>query len=248
MSRYEVAVLIQSPRKLYMALELLKQLGLHFVVCAPDDPACINADVLLVTENETPPSVDQRVVIVDDDPETTGLDIMLRLRKVVHPSHIIVGVDPGMRFGLALVMDGQVITMGAASMPINAVDMTLRWIRWSFRRFPMVSPIIRVGTGSRLYAVLYTRGLFQRYPGLHTEFVDERHTTHLNTSVSDESAAVMIAARCGQVVSRSDLVLELKREYIHDIKRIFLQLNKRCISNEDAVAVIRGDFMLEDLL
>ncbi len=248
MSRCEVAVLIQAPRKLYMALELLKRLGIHFAVCAPGDPLCTVADVVLVSKDELPPSRDQRIVTIDDDTVMTELDIMVRLRKVVEPSCIMVGIDPGMRFGLAFVIDGRVIAKDAASSPMIAVDITIRWLSWLNNRFSLITPIVRIGTGYRLYSVLYTRSLLQRCPKLHIEFVNESHTTRSNSTLSDESAAVVIAARCGHAVTSSDLVLDSKREYIHHVKRIFTRHNSSSISTDEAEAIIRGDIVLEDLL
>ena len=251
MPRNEVAVLIQDPKKLFHALELLKRLNLSFCVHGPENIDSIAARVLLSAEGERHLSHDQRLVLLDDSSaDRTAIQILLKLMDVADPKYWAIGVDPGMRFGLALATDGLVVLRRTASSPSEAVNFTAEWARHVDGLFPGGHLVIRLGSGSRLYSVLYLRRLAEIGSELRIELVDEHHTTISGGSLSDESSAVMIAARRGRPIVESDMKLDVREGDVRSLKRLYHRLTrgKRRLSSQEAHALIRGETTLADLL
>ncbi|MHA2141361.1 MAG: hypothetical protein ACXADC_03020 [Candidatus Thorarchaeota archaeon] len=250
MPRYEVAVATRNPKVRYLAVNLLKRLGIGFVLCVPDDRRCSQSQVVLTTEGEASQFHATHLVVVDEalNEDTTAIEIMLGLFDVRYPSVIAIGIDPGMKFGLALTADGAAIYTMTASTPYTAVKYTLHWIDVVKQHFEN-SVLVRVGTGSRLYSALYLREIKERVTtGMQIEMVDERHTTRVGAS--DKSSAALIAVRKGRLVIDNDLYLEAKEGYIESLKRFVTKVTEGRLSltSAQASAVLQNEMTLEEIL
>ncbi|NWF96140.1 MAG: hypothetical protein HXY34_08350 [Candidatus Thorarchaeota archaeon] len=250
MSRNEVAVLIRDPKELFLALELLKKLDVSFCVCAPQDPSCITAKVLLSTEHEPLSIVDDRLVLLDRSVDRSSIQILLKLLDISNPQSWAIGVDPGMRFGVALVADGQTLLSRTLSSPSESVQLTIQWAAHVHSLFPDSQLVVHLGVGSRLYMVLYARILLEVQPNVRIELVNEHHTTLSSGHLSNESSAGMIAVRRGRPIVESDLTLEVREGYVNSVKRLYSRLSrgKKSLSSEEARALIRGEVTMADLL
>ncbi|MEM2142583.1 MAG: hypothetical protein QXS20_01045 [Candidatus Thorarchaeota archaeon] len=248
MFRVDVAVVTRDPRSLYRAVALLKQMDVSFAVCDQEDPALQNAQVILTDDVETSEQ-DPRTVIMNNDDQITMLEILLRLRGISTPSTIVIGVDPGMRFGLALVIDRAVILKHTAVSPPDAATTTKHWIKYLMSRFPMCRTMIRIGTGSKLFAVMYLREVSDVETAL-IEIVNECNTSVSVGPGADSSSAVLIANRTGRSVSGNDYVVSTRSGNLESIRRLhtYLTQGKGHLSNEDARAIVEGHKLLSDLL
>ncbi|MFW9886548.1 MAG: hypothetical protein ACFFER_00085 [Candidatus Thorarchaeota archaeon] len=250
MPRYEVAIATRNPKVRYLAVNLMKRLGIGFIICAPDEEKCDASQVVITTETEVSQFHANRLVVVDEasNDDATAIEIMLALLDIRNPSVIAIGIDPGMKFGLALVADGVAIYAITASTPRIAANYTFHWmsvIRTHFRS-PM---LVRVGTGSRLYSALYLRGIkdraTKRFP---IEMVDERHTTRKGES--DKSSATLIASRKGRPVSDEDFVLNTKAGYIRSLKRLVTKVTegRLNLTSAQAKSILLNEITLDEIL
>lgn len=249
MPRYEVAVATRNPKVRYLAVNLLKRLGIEFFLCAPDDRRCDQARAIITTETESTDFDSSRVVLGNEslDPDATAIAIMFKLLDVKGPSSIAIGIDPGMQYGLALVADGVTIYSETALSPQTAVHDTLHWI--TIVREDSRNPIqVRVGTGSKLYSTLYLRDISAQTNGFEIEMVDERHTTR--TGESDQSSAALIATRKGRQVTDEDLLLEPKEGYIKSLKRLATRLTegRYKLTSAEARSVLLDEMSIADIL
>jgi hypothetical protein len=244
-----VAVAITDPKRLYHAVELLKKLELEYAVCAPDDPRTQTANAVLTTRDETLYTSDTRAVFMDGDDESTSIDINLRLLSILHPSLAAIGVDPGMRFGLALVVDGRSVSGRTTDSPIAAANTVWRWAHFLNSRFPEARVVIRIGTGSRLFLLLCLRELRDKN-SLMIELVDEHHTTRANGTGSDESSATIIASRAGHRPTGADYLLSAREGDLVCLKKLYAQLTngKEQLSTDEALSIIEGDRQLSQFL
>lgn len=139
-------------------MEVLKGLDLDFVVCEPSGAECQIAKVIITTSDEAQDVDLERVVIVEDDlnEDSMVIALMLHILDIKKPTSIVVGVDPGMRFGLALVIDGNVVRTKITTSPAKAAHFTLRWLAAVNDSFSQES-VIRIGTGSSMFSVLSSR-------------------------------------------------------------------------------------------
>jgi hypothetical protein len=174
MTRGEVAIATRNPKTLYLVMEVLKGLDLDFVICEPNGAECLIAKVIITTSNEAKGLDPERVVIVEDDlnEDSMVIALMLHLLDIKEPTSIVVGVDPGLRFGLALVIDDNVILTKISTSPAKAARFTLRWLTAVNNSFSQ-EPVIRVGTGSSMFAAFFLREITPHVDSTLLELVNE---------------------------------------------------------------------------
>ena len=236
MPRYEVAVATRNPKVRYLVVNLLNRLGIGFVLCAPDDRKCGMSQVVITTEAEA------------SQYQASYLVLMIGLSDVRDPSVIVIGIDPGMKFGLALAADGAAIYTTTASTPFAAVNHTLHWIAVVQQHFQN-SVLVRVGTGSRLYSALYLRGMKDSAINrIQIEMVDERHTTRVGKS--DKSSATIISSRKGRPITEKDLILEAKEGYIVSLKHLVTKVTegRQSLTSAQASSILQNEMTLEEIL
>jgi hypothetical protein len=230
-------------------VNLLKRLGVTFVLCTPGDRECKSAKVIVTTGKESKKLTTGGPVVVEEtfNPDTTAIEIMLRLLDIPEPSQVVVGVDPGMQFGLALVANGNPVYTKTVRSPLVAAENTQQWISL-LQHNHQTETLIRVGMGSRLYSALYLRGIRSFSNGFHIELVDERHTTVVGES--DQSSAVLIAARKGRPLTDADLILDIKDGYVRSLKHLFTRLTdgEKVLSKEEAQAILLDERTIESIL
>jgi hypothetical protein len=250
MFKWQVAIVTENPKVLYLVIELLKKLDLKFEVCQPGDSRCEDAKVVITTTEDS--NNHNAIVIVDEemDPDFTSVEILSKLNDIHNPSFAFVGIDPGMRFGVALVIDGVVTFKNSIITPGAAARLTSRLESYVTRLFPKCRTIVRAGTGSKLYSALYLRNMKQEFPNLAVELVNEHHTTLSSGVASDQTSAILIAGRAGRSHKENDRILELKVGYVKSLK-LFVQRTtrgKREISTDEARAILRGEISLDCIL
>jgi len=252
MARIEVAVATRDPKALYNTVRLLKALKLGFNVCNPGDSQCEVAKVVITTEDEAWGTEDSRIVKIGSEPDTdvTAIEVRIRLLGIIRPSVIAIGVDPGMRFGLAMIADGNSVHTKTVSSPIEAARHTLTWLHHIRQEYPDSETVLRIGTGSPLYSALYLRGVIDKAVGSVIELVDEHHTTIAGGAISDQSSAVIIASRHGRTPSSSDIVLEPKEGDVKALKLLFVRLTdgRSSLTTNEARLVLAGSLSLEKLV
>ncbi|MFW9982594.1 MAG: hypothetical protein ACFFE3_11855 [Candidatus Thorarchaeota archaeon] len=252
MFRWQAAIATENPRVLYLVIELLKKLGLEFVVCTTDDTRCGNAKVVITTAEDSLNRNYDSIVFVDEelDPNLTSVEILAKLYDVHEPKVAVVGVDPGMRFGVALVMDGVVTFKDSKTSPGTAVRLTLSLGSYVKALFPSCKVVIRVGTGAKLYTTLYLREALSQSPQLEIELVNEHRTTLSGGFTSDQSSAILIAGRAGRQQTESDTLLEPKTGYVRSLRHFVKRFTRgrREISAEEARDIILNKISLNSIL
>ena len=245
--RYEVAIATRNPRLRYRILKLINKLKLKYVVCSPDDDECGYAKVIITTKDEASRFDEPPLVIIENCANhELIIPLMMKLNDIHKPTNVVLGVDPGMRFGMAMVIDGTAIHTTRANSPNLAVDTTFYWIQYMQNNFQQYQLRLRIGTGSRLYSTLYLRELLRRDMELAIELVNEQNTTRIGKS--DQTSAILIAGRWGKALGRSpDLSLELKGGYIKSLKHFISKITegKRSLSTEEAHSILRDEKTLD---
>ena len=249
MSRCDVAVATRNSRIHYLMVNLLKKLGVTFALCTPDDKECKSAKVIVTTGKESKRVAKGGLVVVEEsfNPDTTAIEIMLRLLDIPEPSQVVVGVEPGMQFGLALVADGAAVYTKTVQSPFGAAEKTRQWTT-HLQPHRRTEILIRVGMGSRLYSALFLRGIRSIPKDFRVELVDERHTTQVGKS--DQSSAVLIAARKGRPVTEDDLALDVKNGYVKSLKQLITRLTDggRALSTAEAQAILLDETTVYGIL
>ncbi|MHA1577946.1 MAG: hypothetical protein ACTSU3_11355, partial [Candidatus Thorarchaeota archaeon] len=250
MSWREIIVATRMPKIVYIVVEILKGLDLKFELCEPGDIGCNTAKVVITTKGESASIDESRLVLVEEDSDAVSISIsiMLRYYGIVIPQEVIIGIDPGLRTGFAVIADGNVVFTTTLSSPIEVVDTSVLIAEMISSKFADSRFVIRVGAGSKLYCTLLLRGLSRKLSLDMIELVDEHHTTFHGGYENDQSSAVLIGARIGQSPFNTDLKIESKPGYVRALQHLFecISVNKNELSIEDARMILVGERTLEE--
>ncbi|MDH4213255.1 MAG: hypothetical protein ACFFCT_07285 [Candidatus Odinarchaeota archaeon] len=251
MRRWEAAVATENPRILYQAVQLLKRLDIDFIICYPTDNRC-NQSQVIITDVPDYFQHHEGLVLVQEnfDMDFVRITIMARLRMIQTPSKAVIGIDPGMTSGVALVVDGIVLYQISLAIPSAVVELSCRLIGYIHTLFPSCQSIIKVGTGSKLYSTLLLRAIFHKTQELEIELVNEKNTTLSGGAGSDESSAIIIAGRSGRKVISSDMLLEVKVGYIRSLKQFVIRLTrgKRALTSNEARAILLDELTFDEIV
>lgn len=248
MPKWEAAVATENPKILYRVVQLLKDLEIQFVICSPIDHRCEHAHVVITGPDDNSEEHLGRIEVTEDfDTDFVRIEIKSKLYDLQTPSKAIVGIDPGMTFGVALVIDGAPVYTSSLSSPKAVTNLTQSLVNHANTLFPDSQKLIRIGTGSKLYAALLLRSIKNGNLIPSVELVNEHKTTKVG---GHESAAILIAGRTGRSVLSSDLSVEPKVGYIRSVKRYVTRLSKgkKSITSIEARALLAGDSTLEDVI
>ncbi|TFH01038.1 MAG: hypothetical protein E4H14_19035 [Candidatus Thorarchaeota archaeon] len=251
MPKWEAAVAIENPKILYQIVQLLKDLEIKFVICSPVDHRCEHAHLVITSPGDNSIQHIGRIEVTEDfDTDFVRIEIMSKLHNLLTPTKAIVGIDPGMTSGVALVIDGIPVYSNTSTSPEAVAILTKTLVDHSKTMFPESQKLIRIGTGSKLYAALLLRSIGNSITLPSIELVNEHKTTIISGARSDESAAILIAGRIGRPPSTSDLSVEPKEGYIRSLKRYvtLLTKGKKSITSNEARALLTGDSTLEDVI
>lgn len=251
MVRPTIVVATRNPKALYHAVSLLKTLNFEFEVLEPDNKLVLSASVVIVSFNDEISGLDpERLVILGEhfDEELATIQIMMKLLRLHRPVGATIGIDPGMRFGLALVVDGYVVNTRTLSTPHDATELTLRWERYISELFPEVTTSFRIGTGYRLFTVLLLRSFPPDFHLTRVQLVDERNTTVVGET--DQMAAVLIASRHGHNPTEADFRIDPKEGHVRTLLHMKRKLTegKHKATKEQARMVLLGKMSLKEFL
>ncbi|MFP4051311.1 MAG: hypothetical protein ACLFVB_06175 [Thermoplasmata archaeon] len=178
----------------YDMVKELKQRDIPFVSLSPADKIPNTVDVVVTTEKESDAIEFDNIVSVDDDIRKGVREALSRLSGKISYNHMIVGVDPGTKPGVALVGDGKLLETEYADSPEDVREIIDHYIEgYNFKRMT-----IKIGHGdktNRNRTINSLEGLAAR-----KEIVNEDDTTILGEK-PDLEAAKKIALTEGQLLS-----------------------------------------------
>ena len=221
------------------------------MICSPEDHRCEHAHIVITGPDDNSKEHEGRIQVTEDfDIDFARIKIASKLHNLQTPSKAIVGIDPGMTFGVALVIDGVPVYSNALTSPESVAILSQTLVGYATTLFPNCQVLIRIGTGSKLYAALLLRSIKKSKTIPSIELVNEHKTTIIGGARSDESAAILIAGRIGRPMSTSDLTVEPKEGYIRSLKRYVTRLTKgkKSITSDEARELLAGDSTLEDVI
>lgn len=236
-----IGLLTEDPRTYFEMLEALREEKLRFVSLEFSDPIPANVGVVITTERERPRVSFDRVV-TEEDPDVAMARARLMLSGDLEVKDITIGVDPGVRPGVAVLGDGAVLVKALAGSP-EAVGPMVEDI---VREYPEANIVVRIGNGdrtnrNRIFNTLWDEGHL-------LEIVDERNTT-TRSATPDEDAAVEIAMTPGYRPGKRQEMAPCPGE-IRNIQRLS-RLESRgslTVSKDLAKKVATGELSLSDAI
>ena len=205
-----IAVATVNGRAYYELVNELQRKGLPFLSLKPWDPIPMNIKVVLTTEKESNQISHSNILLFEQGskPKFVVDKANLIIQGKKSYERIVIGVDPGKTYGMALLGDNKVLETLTAS---NIEEVTLL-ILDSLKRFPAEVRLVRVGDGPPEHTETLHIALDKTLPAdTFIEIVSEAKTSQLvNKSVNrrvlrDAVSAIKIAERNGRVFSRRDI-------------------------------------------
>lgn len=206
----KIAVATVSGKAYYLIVSELKRKNVPFLSLIPKEPIPIEIKVVITTEKEQPQINHEKVLVYKEGAEPGALinEALQITQGKEHYEKIIIGVDPGEIFGLAVLADGKVIETENCF----SVEETLNKIRNVLRnieKIPTTSVSVKVGDGVRSYKEKLLQVLDDALPSnVMLESVSEAGTdrylseTKHRRGLRDIVSAIKIAGRNGHTFTR----------------------------------------------
>jgi len=198
----KIAVATVSGKAYYKLVNELKSRKLDFISLKPWDPMPLDIDVVITTEKEHNFIKHPKVLIYEDnvDPAIIIDEAVRLIQGKKNYEKVVVGIDPGETFGVAILGDGNVIETFSCS----SSEETVKAILQAFKRIPTSANVVKVGD-----APTYTKELLHLLDdalpeNVIIEIVSEAGTSHFakdvihRRGIRDMMSAAMIAGRTGQ--------------------------------------------------
>lgn len=200
--RAKIAVVTVSGRAYYKLVSELKERNLPFFSIVPGKPIPKSVRVVLTTEEEKPRIDHPNILIFNAEREPTEIineAIRILQGKRIY-DNVVVGVDPGNTFGVAVLCDGSVLKAEDGLTFEKALDEILK----ALKENPAKNQTVRIGGGVTTLAEEILRRLSRVLPdSINLEIVNEVGTSRSaregGRKLSDADSAIKIAERKGQL-------------------------------------------------
>jgi len=203
----KIAVATVSGKAYYELVNELKRKGLPFLSLKPWDPIPLKIKVVITTKEErhfvTHPNV---LTFADESNPTSVIDeAILTAQGKRNYEKIVVGVDPGKTYGVAILGDDNILE----TLNCSSSEETINAIVDGLKRVPATVKVVKVGDGAPAYAKELPHSLDEALPPETViEIVSEAGTSHFMNETAhrrglrDAMSAIEIAGRNGQIFPR----------------------------------------------
>ncbi len=205
----KMAVVTVSGKAYYRLVNELKKRKIDFLSLTPHQSVPLDVEVVITTAPEKHLVQHRRILVYKEttDPAVV-IDEAVRLiggRK--HDETVVIGIDPGKTFGLAVLSDGDVIE----TITCLSVDETLNSVLNALRKLQSPNRIVKVGSGAPLIATELLPLLDKALPpDVAIEIVNEAGTSRFmgenlhKRGSRDAFSAMKIAERRGRPYQRKE--------------------------------------------
>jgi hypothetical protein len=206
----KIAVATTSGKAYYLIVNELKRKNVPFLSLTPTEPIPMEIKAVITTENEKQSIRHRRVLTYQEDVEPEALlnEALRIVQGKEYYERVVIGLDPGEVFGLAVLADGRIIETGNCFSAEEAVEKIKRSLK-NLDTNPMTSVSVKIGDGVPACKEKLLLALDETLPSnVVLESVSEAGTDrHLNEAkhrrgLRDIVSATRIAGRSGQAYAR----------------------------------------------
>jgi len=236
-----IGLMTEDSRVYFEMLEALRRHDLKFISLDFSEPIPGNVGVIITTDAECD-KVDFDRVVTYPDPEAAIARARMILAGEKTVQDLMIGIDPGIKPGFAVLADGIVLSRCLADSPEAVAGMVDDVVK----EYPTANVTVRIGNGDRTNRNRIFNSLWDS--GQKVEIVDERNTTKMSQT-PDEDAAVEIAMTPGYRPTKRQETEPADGE-IRNIQRISrLESNGAItVSRELAKKVATGELSLSEAI
>jgi len=207
----KIAVATVSGKTYYLIVNELKRKNIPFISLTPNDIIPIEIKVAITTKEEQHLIDHEKILVYEDgiEPEALINEALQIVQGKEYYEKIVIGVDPGEVFGVAVLADGKVIETGNCFSIEETLDKIKNVLR-NLEKIPVTSVSVKVGNGVLAYKENLLQVLDNELPpNVMLESVSEAGTDrYLNETkhrrgLRDIVSAIRIAGRNGYTFPRS---------------------------------------------
>jgi len=207
----KIALATVSGRAYYKLVNELKRKGLLFWSLKPWDTIPLDAKVVITTNEERHYITHPNVLVFDceSDPDIIVNEAIRIAQGKPSYEKIVIGVDPGKTYGVAVLGDDKVLETTNCS----SLEETISAILEGLSRIPATAKVVKVGNGAPTYAKELLHSLDEALPGEVTiEIVSEAGTSHFvnetahRRELRNVMSAIEIAGRKSKVFPRKKVL------------------------------------------
>jgi hypothetical protein len=206
----EIAVATTSGKAYYLIINELKKRNMPFLSLTPNESIPIEIKAVITTENERKEINHERVLVYRDgvEPEALINEAIQIVQGKGYYDRLVIGIDPGEVFGLAVLADGKVVETGNCFSVENTVNRIKDFLK-SLESTSITSVSIKIGNGVPAFKEKLLQALDEALPNdITLESVSEAGTdrnlseTKHRRGLRDIVSAIQIAGRNGQTYTR----------------------------------------------
>lgn len=208
--RAKIAVATVSGKAYYLIVSELKRKNVPFLSLTPKEPIPIEIKAVITTEEEQHLISHEKVLAYQNgtEPEALINEALQIIQGKERYEKIVIGIDPGEVFGVAVLADGKVIETGNCFSVKETLD-KIKNILKNLENTPITLVSVKVGDGVPVYKEKLLRVLDEALPlSVVLESVSEAGTnrylseTKHRRGLRDIVSAIRIAGRNGHTFSR----------------------------------------------
>jgi len=201
----KIAVATVSGKAYYLIANELKRKNIPFLSLTPNESIPLEINVVITTEEERSLIRHENIVVYKDgmEPELLVNEALQIVQGKRSYEKIVIGVDPGEVFGLAVLADGKVIETGN-SFSVEEASKKITSALKHFKGLPTTSVSVKIGDGVPKYREKLLQALDEALPSnVVLESVSEAGTnrylseTKHRRGLRDIVSAIKIAGRNG---------------------------------------------------
>jgi hypothetical protein len=208
--RAKIAVATVSGKAYYVIVNELKRKNILFISLTPNDIIPIETKVVITTKEEQHLIDHEKILVYNNgvEPEALINEALQIIQGKEYYEKIVIGVDPGEVFGVAVLADGKAIETGNCFSVEETLDKIKNILR-NLEKISIASISVKVGNGVPVYNEKLLRVLDNALPSnIVLESVGEAGTdrylneTEHRRGLRDIVSAIRIAGRNGQTFPR----------------------------------------------
>jgi hypothetical protein len=206
----KIAVATVSGKAYFLIVNELKSKKIPFLSLTPNQPIPMEIKVVITTEKEKPLFKHEKILIYTEDKEPEKLvnEAIQIAQGKEHYERLVIGIDPGNVFGLAVLADGKVVET-ANCFSIKETRDKVKGILKNYENAPTTLTSVKIGDGVPECKERLLRALDNALsPRVVLESVSEagtnRHISKTNhrRGLRDIVSATQIAGRNGRTFAR----------------------------------------------
>ncbi len=203
----EIALATVSGKAYYKLVSELKRKGLPFLSLKPTDAVPLDVKVVITTGRERQMVKHSRVLVFEEknDPSEVVNEAIRLVQGKTSYDEVVIGVDPGRTFGVAVMGDGRILETANCSSLKETMDIILK----ALEKVPATINRVRIGDGAPVYTKEILHLLDEALPKeTAIEVVCEAGTsqpakgTAHRREVKNKTSAIKIAERKGRFFPR----------------------------------------------